>query len=237
MSTMTQTAAESPGRGAADRIVPPALAFTAGFVDTCGFIALFGLFTAHVTGNFVLIGAELVGPSQGILTKLLALPTFVVAVAVTRLAVAAMEASGRAPLRPLLVAQGLLLLAFMTAGMAISPPRQADAFPELVTGLLGVTAMAIQNAKARLLLASATPSTVMTGNVTQLVIDLVDLARPAAADVRAQAAARAARMAPAVAAFTVGAVGGAFAYASAGFACLLVPVLVVFALAARVRGS
>ena len=37
------------------------LALTAGFVDTVGFIALFGLFTAHVTGNFVLIGASLVG--------------------------------------------------------------------------------------------------------------------------------------------------------------------------------
>ncbi len=31
------------------------LAFTSGFVDTLTFIALFGLFAAHVTGNFVLI--------------------------------------------------------------------------------------------------------------------------------------------------------------------------------------
>ncbi|MFO1150390.1 MAG: DUF1275 family protein [Alsobacter sp.] len=236
MSSIAQAAKATPKGEAGDRLVPPALAFTAGFVDTCGFIALFGLFTAHVTGNFVLIGAELVGPSQGILTKLLALPTFVVAVALTRLAVAAMEASGRAPLRPLLVAQGVLLLAFMTAGMAISPPKQADAWPELATGLLGVTAMAIQNAKARLLLSSATPSTVMTGNVTQLVIDLVDLARPVTSEVRAQAASRAAKMAPAVAAFAVGAVAGAFGYAGFGFVCLVVPTLVVFALAARVPG-
>lgn len=236
MSTITQAATGKPVGEVGGRLVPPALAFTAGFVDTCGFIALFGLFTAHVTGNFVLIGSELVGPSQGILTKLLALPTFVVVVALTRLAVAGMEASGRAPLRPLLVAQGLLLLAFMAAGMAISPPKQADAWPELATGLLGVAAMAIQNAKARLLLPSATPSTVMTGNVTQLVIDLVDLARPATADTRAQAAARAAKMAPAVAAFAVGAVAGAFGYAGFGFLCLVVPALVVFALAALVPG-
>src|SRR5438046_9416237 len=28
------------------------LGFIAGFVDTCVFVGLFGLFTAHVTGNF-----------------------------------------------------------------------------------------------------------------------------------------------------------------------------------------
>jgi len=32
-------------------------------VDTAVFVGLFGLFTAHVTGNFVLIGSELVHAS------------------------------------------------------------------------------------------------------------------------------------------------------------------------------
>ena len=56
------------------------MAFAAGFVDTCGFVALFGLFTAHVTGNFVLIGATLASPRPGILAKLLAFPAFISAV-------------------------------------------------------------------------------------------------------------------------------------------------------------
>jgi uncharacterized membrane protein YoaK (UPF0700 family) len=36
------------------------LSFTGGFVDTTGFLGLQGLFTAHVTGNFVTLGATLV---------------------------------------------------------------------------------------------------------------------------------------------------------------------------------
>jgi uncharacterized membrane protein YoaK (UPF0700 family) len=32
------------------------LSFNGGFVDTAGFLGLQGLFTAHVTGNFVTLG-------------------------------------------------------------------------------------------------------------------------------------------------------------------------------------
>ena len=39
--------------------LPLLLSLNAGFVDTAGFLALQGLFTAHVTGNFVTLGASL----------------------------------------------------------------------------------------------------------------------------------------------------------------------------------
>ena len=38
---------------------PTLLSLNGGYVDTAGFLALQGLFTAHVTGNFVTLGASL----------------------------------------------------------------------------------------------------------------------------------------------------------------------------------
>ncbi len=60
------------------------LSFNAGYVDTAGFLALQGLFTAHVTGNFVTFGAAVALGTTGAVAKLLALPVFCVVVIGTR---------------------------------------------------------------------------------------------------------------------------------------------------------
>lgn len=59
--------------------------FNAGYVDTAGFLALQGLFTAHVTGNFVTFGASMALGTSGALAKLLALPVFCTAAILVRL--------------------------------------------------------------------------------------------------------------------------------------------------------
>jgi uncharacterized membrane protein YoaK (UPF0700 family) len=157
-----------------------ALGFTGGYVDTVCFMALFGLFTAHVTGNFVLIGSELAHPANGVLIKFLAFPAFIGAVALSRLLALAAERSGRAPGRPLLLLQVVLLVACLLCGWRAEPIADAGAPWVLATGMFGAAAMGVQNAAARLAFAELAPTTVMTGNVTQLVIDLVDLLRGAA---------------------------------------------------------
>src|ERR1700691_6515900 len=64
---------------------PLLLSLNAGYVDTAGFLALHGLFTAHVTGNFVTFGASLVLGTSGAVAKLLALPIFCLVVIAIRL--------------------------------------------------------------------------------------------------------------------------------------------------------
>src|SRR5215813_10278121 len=65
--------------------LPSVLAFTAGYADARGYLALKGLFTAHVTGNFVTLGSSLVFGTSGALTKTLALPMFCAVVLLSRL--------------------------------------------------------------------------------------------------------------------------------------------------------
>ena len=196
-----------------------ALGLLAGYVDTLGFVALFGLFTAHVTGNFVLIGSELARPSgNSVLIKFLAFGAFVAGVAATRLYILSLERRGTAPLRPVFGLQLVLLIGFMLAGLAAGPLTVSDTPLALLAGAVGAAAMGVQNAAAKLLLSSLTPTTVMTGNVTQLVIDLVDVARGGADQAIHR---RCAKFLWPILAFGAGCIGGAFAYIYAGFYGLL----------------
>src|SRR5262249_40306782 len=45
------------------------LSFNGGFVDTAGFLGFQGLFTAHVTGNFVTLAATLISGTHGVIAK------------------------------------------------------------------------------------------------------------------------------------------------------------------------
>lgn len=220
-----------------ERVDSCTLSFIAGFVDTCVFVGLFGLFTAHVTGNLVLIGAALVQRESDVLAKLLALPVFVLAVAVAVRAADALRRSGRGRVAPLLCAQAVLLLLAVATIEAKAPPMQADEPLAVLAGMFAAAAMALQNALMRLEFASLPSSTVMTVNVTQVAIDATILAGRAGAPGeearRAETHRRFARMWPPILAFTLGAACGAAGYAWTGLASLALPAALCFVLALR----
>jgi uncharacterized membrane protein YoaK (UPF0700 family) len=212
--------------------IAPLLAFAAGFTDTVGFLSLFGLFTAHVTGNFIVLGALLVQGQHGLIAKALALPVFILAVAAARLVEGVRSRQGKSGERLLLTIQIVFLFAFLAAGVAAFPVHDPDAPRAILAGLLGVAAMGVQNAASRIVFASLSPTTVMTGNVTQLTIDAIDLLTHRDSDAGATLVARMRKMAPPVIAFTVGAGTGGVSFVALGFWCLLVPIGAVAAVMA-----
>jgi uncharacterized membrane protein YoaK (UPF0700 family) len=201
------------------------MGFLAGYVDTLGFSALFGLFTAHVTGNFVLIAVALADPGQTpTLLKLLAFPAFILGVAAARLLVASCERRGKPAVKPTYLLQLVLLIGFMVCGMLAEPVGRSAGALAMAAGLFGAAAMGAHSAASKLLLSHLAPTSMMTGNVTQLVIDTVDRLRGAA---DAAAKARCAKFFFPVLAFALGCGAAAFAYIAVGFVALAVPVAIL----------
>jgi uncharacterized membrane protein YoaK (UPF0700 family) len=204
------------------------LGFLAGFVDTLGFIALFGLFTAHVTGNFILIGAALADPSKtSILLKFLAFPAFIIGIAAARLLIGQSLQRNWPALALALSLQLLLLAGFMACGL-LAAPIGTDVTPyAMAAGLLGTAAMGAHSATSRLLLAHLAPTSMMTGNVTQIVIDTVDALGGKRDSALAE---RCGKFFWPLAAFGTGAIVAAFAYLAFGFVALGVPIAILLAL-------
>jgi uncharacterized membrane protein YoaK (UPF0700 family) len=212
------------------------LSFNGGFVDTAGFLGLAGLFTAHVTGNFVTLGAALVMGTHGIIGKVLALPAFVLTIALARLAGSALRARQRPVLRTLLAAEVGLLLAFFALAVIFGPFPNPDSAAALLTGFAGIAAMALQNAVQRVHLSSLPPTTLMTGSTTQATIDAVDLLSGADPDKAAAIRTRFGALSLSILYFAAGCGLSATLFWLAGFWCLAVAVA-VGALAAMMQAD
>lgn len=201
------------------------LGFNAGYVDTAGFLALNGLFTAHVTGNFVTLGAAFVHGTTGAFAKLLALPLFCAVVVLTRLFASGFAAADTA-MSKLMCAKVLLLAAAAAVLIAYGPFPDSDAPVAVIGGMLLVAAMGIQNAIQRMHLGSAPPSTLMTGTTTQVMIDLADLCKGVSGEARTAAVGRLRKMLPALAAFASGCAIAALLYWASLMWCFILPPIV-----------
>jgi len=226
------------------RLVPALLSFVAGYVDSCTFLALFGLYVAQLTGSFVLVGTETVVHDAGFAIKLLAIPMFGLAGALTTVIVR--RSRGRAALPATLALEAALLVGLFAAWRIGAPLTGRGDPAVLVASLCGLSAMGVQSALVRLLVKDCPSTNVMTTNTTLFAIDATDLAiawrahRRAPGDAAATAAYGKARDRfavpwPIVLGFVAGTVGGAAAYARLDLWCVLLAVAVVGALAVWAR--
>src|SRR5215831_7443931 len=153
--------------------LPPVLSAVAGVVDVIGFLSL-KLFTAHVTGNLVVIAALLVRGGPPNITQILAVPVFILAVAGVWLMAKAMNKDGRDLARPLLLIQFLLLACALIFSISFSPAGNPHGFMAGIMAMIAVSAMACQFALLRLAVPGAPSTAVMTGNLTKTTLSLLD---------------------------------------------------------------
>ena len=154
--------------------LPTLLSVIAGMVDVIGFLNL-GLFTAHVTGNIVVIGALLARHNRVNPAQILALPVFVLAVAATWLIARASGRRGNGLIRPLLLTQFLLITCVLIFSAITKPSTDSHGLMATIAAMMAVAAMGCQFALLRLTLPVAPSTAVMTGNLTNAVLGLVDL--------------------------------------------------------------
>jgi uncharacterized membrane protein YoaK (UPF0700 family) len=211
-----------------------ALSAVAGFVDTVGYLALFGLFPSHVTGDLVSLGALVaVSDKATTWTRLAMVPVFMVAVAFSTLIARRSRAQGHDPMISQLALVTAGLLAFCISGALLGQrAHSADGLPALVLGAVAVSAMGFQNGLTRVVLAGMAPSTVMTGNLTQFTISLVEAVLlwrlpegAVRADVRAGVRRNLLQAGAPLLGFVLGVVSGGYSARSYGLLSIALPAL------------
>ncbi len=158
-------------------LLPGLLSGVAGMVDVIGFLSL-GLFTAHVTGNLVVIAALVVRGGPPHVAQVLAVPVFAAAVAAAWVIAKASGRRGLGLIRPLLLVHFLLLSCVLVFSVIYEPLGNRDGWMPTIAAMIAVSAMGCQFALLRLAIPGSPSTAVMTGNLTSGVLSLLDTLSP-----------------------------------------------------------
>jgi uncharacterized membrane protein YoaK (UPF0700 family) len=139
--------------------------------DVMGWLTLGGLFTAHITGNLVVMAADAVRSIQPNPASVLAVPVFVIGV----VAASRLCRPGGWGERSLLFVQAALLACVLALAIATHPSAAPHGIWAGAVGMLAVMAMAVQNAMLHMTRRSAPTTAVMTGNIVVATLSLLDL--------------------------------------------------------------
>ncbi|MRX67601.1 Uncharacterized membrane protein YoaK, UPF0700 family [Flavobacterium resistens] len=158
------------------------LTMIAGYCDTVTFVAADSIFSAHVTGNFIVFAYQIIkGSDINAWIKLLTFPVFIIAV-ITGGRIA-LKATNR---YTILFWEGAILI---LSGIAFSVFSYLNSISEWIIYSVAMTtvfAMGLQNAFGKLYAKETHgPTTMMTGNVTQASLDLGNLLKNGFKDIDA----------------------------------------------------
>ena len=155
--------------------LPALLSLIAGLVDVIGYVSL-KLFTAHVTGNIVIIAAQLVYGGPPKMDQILAVPVFILAVAGVWISAQALHRRGPTLSRLLLLIQFLLLVCVLVVAVIYHPDSDPSGLMADVTAMIAIAAMASQYSFLQLAMPGAPSTAVMTGNLTKTVLAFLETA-------------------------------------------------------------
>lgn len=206
---------------------PMGLGVVAGFIDIYGFLAWHGMLAAHVTGNLIFAAVEIAHGRYELVMKLAALPIFAACVAASAWTIETWRSRGRHPLRLALMLEALIIALCILPELLLPAPQGPDDSAAVVGGTTALCAMALQNTIMRLILNNMPPTTVMTGNITFVMCELVRRTREFSA---AALSHRVRLIATSLSGFVAGAILGGMAQTHAGPWALLVPVAALLAL-------
>jgi uncharacterized membrane protein YoaK (UPF0700 family) len=125
-----------------EKRLPTLLSVIAGMVDLISYLSLGNIFTAHITGNLVVIAALVVHGGRMNLAQVLAIPVFIFAVAVVWLLARASGRRGPALMRVLLLVQFLLLAGVLIFSIITKPAANPHGLMAGIAVMIAVSAMA-----------------------------------------------------------------------------------------------
>jgi uncharacterized membrane protein YoaK (UPF0700 family) len=199
------------------------LSLIAGSTDTVSFLDMNGLFTAQITGNFVMLAAHLVTRNSATVAFMLALPVFMLVVLLTSLFASLLQRAAVPTLRPLLSLELVLLATFLAISVGAHPRFDVDSGVAIVTGMFGVAAMAVQSALVQISLINTPSTVVMTTNMTHLVVAVTQIFTSSELSATEKARGRLAQLLPVIIGFAVGCAVGAALNLRYGLGSLVFP--------------
>jgi len=148
------------------------LSAIAGYCDATTFVAADHIFSAHVTGNFIVFAYEMVNRTDsGAWIKLATFPVFVIAVIL-----GGWVASRSANKNMILIFEGVALLIGGIIASCLKFYGSNNEVWSVLLVMMVVFAMALQNTFGKLFSKETHgPTTVMTGNVTQASLDIYNI--------------------------------------------------------------
>jgi uncharacterized membrane protein YoaK (UPF0700 family) len=199
------------------------LSLVVGNMDVISFLGLGGLFTAHITGNLVILAAHLATGETAQVAPMLSVPVFMAALFLGRLAAGALEKVGIDSLRPLLALQFLLLAGCLAICFALGPRFDPNGQTATFAGMIAVCALGVQSALVQVSLHGVPTTAVLTTNIARFTTDMGTILLGQARPERQAARRRASNIWPAILGFVAGCSTGALCEVRFGLIAVALP--------------